>query len=197
MFTGIIESLGKIISIEDNGSNKRFVIESSVSAQLKAGDSIAHDGVCLTVEDVGNSTHAVTAVEETLRRSNFGKKKAGDHINLERSMMLNGKIDGHLVQGHVDDVAVCKKIKSKNGSHIFSFAFRKKYAALLIDKGSVCINGVSLTVIKPSSKKFAVAIIPFTFETTSFKFLREGDEVNIEFDIIGKYVARMLEESKS
>ncbi|MFI5135787.1 MAG: riboflavin synthase, partial [Chitinophagales bacterium] len=134
----------------------------------------------------------VIAVDETLNRSNLGKRKAEDFINLERSMLLNGRLDGHLVQGHVDDVATVKKIQKKNGSRIFEFRFNEKNAALLVDKGSICINGVSLTVIKPSKKKFSVTIIPFTDENTNFKFLKEGEEVNIEFDIIGKYVQRIL-----
>ena len=192
MFTGIIESLGKIISIQQEGSNKRFTIESSISTELKPGESVSHDGVCLTIEKTENNSHTVTAVDETLIRSNLGRKVIGNFINLERSMMMNGRIDGHLVQGHVDDVAVCKKIKSKDGSLIFTFSFEKKYSVLLIDKGSVCVNGVSLTVIKPSAKKFSVAVIPFTSDHTNFKYIEIGDEANIEFDVIGKYVARQL-----
>ena len=192
MFTGIIESLGKIISVQDEGTNKRFTIESSISSELKIDQSVSHDGVCLTVVNVGDKQHEVIAVDETLNRSDLRRKKAGDFINLERSMMMNGRMDGHLVQGHVDDVARVKKISEKDGSWIFEFGFNQKNSDLLVDKGSVCINGVSLTVIKPSKKKFSVAIIPYTFENTNFKFLKEGEEANIEFDIIGKYVQRIL-----
>jgi len=192
LFTGIIESLGKIISVQDEGTNKRFTIESSISSELKIDQSVSHDGVCLTVVNVGDKQHEVIAVDETLNRSDLRRKKAGDFINLERSMMMNGRMDGHLVQGHVDDVARVKKISEKDGSWIFEFGFNQKNSDLLVDKGSVCINGVSLTVIKPSKKKFSVAIIPYTFENTNFKFLKEGEEANIEFDIIGKYVQRIL-----
>ncbi len=201
MFTGIIESLGKIISITVEGSNRRFIIESAISNELKIDQSVSHDGVCLTVVHADGNQHEVIAVEETLKRSNLSSRKNGDTINLERSIMLSvrpdspvGRMDGHIVQGHVDDVAVCKKISEKHGSSVFTFQFKKKHASLLVDKGSVCINGVSLTVIKPSKKKFSVAIIPYTFENTDFHLVQEGDEVNIEFDIIGKYVTRWLKE---
>ena len=145
---------------------------------------------------IEGNQHEVVAVDETLQRSNLGKKNIGDLINLERSMLINGRIDGHIVQGHVDDVAVVKKIKSKDGSWVFEFSYDKKNSNLLVDKGSVCINGVSLTAIKPSKKNFSVAIIPYTFENTNIKFLKEGDEVNVEFDIIGKYTQRMMKAHK-
>lgn len=192
MFTGIIEAPGKIISIQEAGGNRRFTIESPISAEMKIDQSVSHDGVCLTVVRAEGNRHEVIAVEETLKRSNLGSRKVDDLLNLERSMMMNGRIDGHIVQGHVDDVAICSKIKSHEGSWLFEFRYDKKYARLLVDKGSVCINGVSLTVIKPSRKKFLIAVIPFTFENTNFNLLKEGNEVNIEFDIIGKYVSRML-----
>ncbi|HYV93911.1 MAG TPA: riboflavin synthase [Chitinophagales bacterium] len=194
MFTGIIEVLGKIISIHEEGSNRRFIIESSVSSEVKIDQSVSHDGVCLTVVNVNENRHEVIAVEETLKRSNLGKKKVGDLLNLERSMIMGDRIDGHIVQGHVDDVAICKKIKSKNGSWLFEFRYDEKNAPLLVDKGSVCINGVSLTVLKPSKKKFAVAIIPYSFENTNFHLLKKDNEVNLEFDIIGKYVSRFMME---
>lgn len=196
MFTGIIEATGKIISIREEGSNCRFIIESPISSEMKVDQSVSHDGVCLTVVNSEENQHEVIAVEETLKRSNLGRKKAGDLLNLERSMMLNERIDGHIVQGHVDDVAICRRIESHHGSWLFEFRYNEKYSHLLVDKGSVCINGVSLTVIKPSKKKFLVAIIPFTFENTNFNLLKENNEVNIEFDIIGKYVSRLLKQHR-
>ena len=196
MFTGIIESVGKIISVVSEGTNKRFIIESSISSQLKVDQSVSHDGVCMTVVKVYGNTHQVMAVDETLKRSNLGKKNINDLVNLERSMVMNGRLDGHLVQGHVDGVSLVKTIRPEGGSWTFEFTFGKKYSNLLVDKGSVCINGVSLTVIKPSKKKFSVAIIPYTFENTNFRLLRLGDEVNVEFDIIGKYAERIMKTHK-
>jgi riboflavin synthase len=195
MFTGIIEALGKIISVQEEGTNRRFTIESPISPEMKIDQSVSHDGVCLTVVSTEGNHHEVIAVGETLKRSNLGKRKVNDLLNLERSMMMNGRIDGHIVQGHVDDVAICRKIKSHEGSWLFEFRYDEKYSHLLVDKGSVSINGVSLTVIKPSKKKFSIALIPFTFENTNFNLLKEDKEVNIEFDIIGKYVSRLLKPS--
>lgn len=193
MFTGIIEATGKIISIREEGSNKRFTVESSISSALNPDQSVSHDGVCLTVVAVHGNQHEVVAVDETLSRSNFGFKQEGNILNLERSVSLNARMDGHIVQGHVDDTAIVNRIEEKNGSWLFEFSYRKKEAALLVDKGSVSINGVSLTVIKPKRKKFSVAIIPFTYEHTNFSELKEGHTVNLEFDIIGKYVQRIME----
>lgn len=192
MFTGIVEATGKIINSRNEGSNIHFTIESSISSALTIDQSISHDGVCLTVVQVSGNQHVVTAVEETLRRTNFRQKKEGDELNLERSMMMNGRLDGHIVQGHVDEIAVCDKVESKDGSWIFTFKIPKAGNHLLVEKGSVSVNGVSLTVMKLAKKKFTVAIIPYTFEHTTFKNLKPGDEVNIEYDIIGKYVERML-----
>ncbi|MCY7409115.1 MAG: riboflavin synthase [Chitinophagales bacterium] len=193
MFTGIIETAGKVIDLKEEGSNKRFTIGSSISAELKIDESISHDGVCLTIVGVKGNQHEVIAVEETLQRSIIGNWNIKTEINIERALLANQRLDGHIVQGHVDDVAVCKKIENKNGSWIFTFRYNQKYAAMLVDKGSVCINGVSLTVIKPSKKKFSVAIIPYTYEHTTLHSLKENDQVNIEFDIIGKYAARWME----
>lgn len=194
MFTGIIETTGKIIARKEEGSNIRFTIESQLSSSFKIDQSVSHNGVCFTVVSVMGNHHEVVAVEETLNRSAFKNYDVGTELNIERSLSMSDRIDGHLVQGHVDDVAVCKKIKQVNGSWIFIFQFHRKNAALLVDKGSVSINGVSLTVIKPSKKEFSVAVIPYTFEHTDFNSLKEKDEVNIEFDIIGKYVSRWLTE---
>ena len=192
MFTGIIEAIGIIRNRKEEGSNVRLTIESTISPELKIDESVSHDGVCLTVVGVEGTTHDVVAVAETLERSNFKSKQTGDIINLERSMMMNGRLDGHIVQGHVDDVAVCRKIESKEGSWVMSFRIDPEKNYLLVDKGSVCINGVSLTVINPGRRKFSVAIIPYTFEHTNFRNLKEGEIANIEYDILGKYVAKMM-----
>lgn len=190
MFTGIIETMGKVEEIRLKGSNKEFTISSSISNELKVDQSLAHNGVCLTVTAIGNGQHLVTAIDETLFRSNLGALKIGESINLERAMSGLSRFDGHLVQGHVDTMGVVKSVQDKDGSWIFTFSFPEENKHLLVDKGSVCINGVSLTVINPSSNTFQVAIIPYTFENTSFNKLQEGDSVNLEFDILGKYIAR-------
>ena len=190
MFTGIIETMGIVKEIRVNGSNKEFTISSAISNELKVDQSLAHNGVCLTVTSVENSNHQVTAIDETLLRSNLGDLKIGESINLERAMSGLSRFDGHLVQGHVDTVGVVKSVLDKDGSWIFTFNFPEENKHLLVDKGSVCINGVSLTVINPTTNTFQVAIIPYTYENTSFKSLQEGDPVNLEFDILGKYIAR-------
>ena len=191
MFTGIVESLGKLVSLENNGTNKTFWIESNISAELKIDESISHNGVCLTVEEVKNTAHRVTAIRETLDKTNLGELIPGDIINLERSMIMNGRIDGHMVQGHVDCTADCLGKKELNGSWEYIFRFKKKFAALIIEKGSICINGVSLTVFNVRRKKFTVAIIPYTFEHTNFFTIEIKSKVNIEFDVFGKYMQRM------
>lgn len=190
MFTGIIETMGIVEEIRLNGTNKEFTISSAISNELKVDQSLAHNGVCLTVTSVENGKHQVTAIDETLLRSNLGDLKIGQSINLERAMSGLSRFDGHLVQGHVDTVGVVKSVLDKDGSWIFTFNFPEENKHLLVDKGSICINGVSLTVINPTSNTFQVAIIPYTYENTSFKSLQEGDPVNLEFDILGKYIAR-------
>lgn len=196
MFTGIIEATGTIASITQEGSNRRFTIESSISSELKVDQSLSHNGVCLTIVAASGNRHEVVAVQETLDRSNLGNLKEGDQLNLERAMLPDGRFDGHIIQGHVDDVATVADIKTKDGSWVFEFHFDKKHAKLLVEKGSVTVNGVSLTVIKPKKKSFSVAIIPHTFNHTSFGMLKAGDQVNLEFDIIGKYVMRILKKSE-
>ena len=191
MFTGIVESLGKVVSLENNGTNKTFWIESNISADLKIDESISHSGVCLTVEDIKNRTHRVTAIKETLDKTNLGDLISGDLVNLERSMIMNGRIDGHIVQGHVDCVADCIDKKEMNGSWEYIFRVKKKFAPLIIEKGSICINGVSLTAFNVRRKKFTVAIIPYTFEHTNFFTIEIKSTVNIEFDVFGKYIQRM------
>lgn len=190
MFTGIIEDLGKITRLSHKGTNIDFTIESSISNELKIDQSIAHNGVCLTVIRKDAQSHTVTAIKETLDRSNIGDLQEGSQVNLERAMTTNARLDGHMVQGHVDTTAKCVSIKEENGSWLFSFSFDIKHSNLLVDKGSVCINGVSLTVVNPTDEHFSVAIIPYTYEHTTFSTLQEKDQVNIEFDIIGKYIAK-------
>lgn len=193
MFTGIIEDMAELVALRNEGTNKHFSLRSALTSELKIDQSVAHNGVCLTVVALDGDVYTVTAVEETLLRTNLGTWKEGQQINIERAMRYNGRLDGHLVQGHVDDMARVEKIEDVDGSWNFSFRFDEKYAALLVDKGSICINGVSLTLIKPRKELFSVTIIPYTYEHTCFKDLRVGDAVNIEFDILGKYIARHAE----
>jgi riboflavin synthase len=191
MFTGIIESLGKIVSSEDNGSNKTFWIESDISVDLKIDESVSHNGVCLTIEEINNTAHRVTAVKETLKKTNLSHLMPGDLINLERSIMMNDRIEGHIVQGHVDSTANCIQRKEMSGSWEYTFEFKKRFADLIIEKGSICVNGVSLTAFKVRKNKFTVAIIPYTFEHTNLFTVQRGSKVNIEFDMFGKYIQRI------
>ncbi len=190
MFTGIIESLGKITNVKADRGNIDFTIESEISKELKIDQSVSHNGVCLTVTEKSDNTHTVTAVKETLDKSSLKNFSVDDLINLERAMKLGERLDGHLVQGHVDGVAKCISVYVNDGSWIYQFEFDIKNEMLLIEKGSICINGVSLTVFDIVKNTFKVTIIPYTYENTSFKKLKEGDMVNIEFDMIGKYLAR-------
>lgn len=190
MFTGIIESLGKITDLKVDRGNIDFTIESDISKELKVDQSVSHNGVCLTVTDTNNNTHTVTAVKETLDKSSLKNFSVNDLINLERAMKLGERLDGHLVQGHVDGVAECLDVSVNDGSWIYKFEFDISNEMLLIEKGSICINGVSLTVFDIVENTFKVTIIPYTYENTSFKTLKKGDIVNIEFDMIGKYLAR-------
>ena len=190
MFTGIIESLGKIINVKVDRGNIDFTIESDIGKELKVDQSVSHNGVCLTVTDTNNNHHTVTAVKETLDKSSLKNFSVNDLINLERAMKLGERLDGHLVQGHVDGIAKCIGVSVNEGSWIYRFEFDISNEMLLIEKGSICINGVSLTVFDIAENTFKVTIIPYTYENTSFKTLKEGDIVNIEFDMIGKYLAR-------
>ena len=190
MFTGIIESLGKVTNVKVDRGNIDFTIESEISSELKIDQSVSHNGVCLTVTETTENTHTVTAVKETLEKSSLKSFSVNDLINLERAMKLGERLDGHLVQGHVDGVAKCIDVSVNDGSWIYKFEFDIKNEMLLIEKGSICINGVSLTVFDIAENTFKVTIIPYTHENTSFKKLKEGDIVNIEFDMIGKYLAR-------
>lgn len=189
MFTGIIESIGTIKNIVSEQGNIHFTIASPISNELKIDQSVSHNGTCLTVVGVADGAHTVTAVEETLSRTNLSKWQIGSLVNLERCLPLGGRLDGHLVQGHVDAVGKCEEIADRNGSWFCTFRYQPKPEHLLVDKGSISLNGISLTVVNPVDDLFSVAIIPYTWENTNFKTLKVGDEVNLEFDIVGKYIA--------
>ncbi|PHN02036.1 riboflavin synthase [Flavilitoribacter nigricans] len=190
MFTGIIEQLGTVKEIRREGSNVHFTIASELAGSLKIDQSLSHNGVCLTVVDIRDGAYTVTAIEETLNRSNLGALKVGDKVNLERAMVYGGRLDGHIVQGHVDDTAVCTRIEEVEGSWYFQFRYRPTPEHLLVDKGSICVNGVSLTIVNPEEDLFSVAIIPYTYEHTNFQQFTVGSKVNLEFDVLGKYLAR-------
>ena len=194
MFSGIVEEMAEIIAIERYKENIDFVLKCSFSNELKIDQSIAHNGVCLTVVRLQDDTYTVTAMKETLNRSNLGLLKVGDRVNIERSMLMNGRLDGHIVQGHVDEIAHCIAMEDADGSTYFTFKYNKKMAErgyFTVDKGSVTVNGVSLTVCEPTLDTFKVAIIPYTRENTNFCDMKIGSVVNVEFDILGKYIARL------
>jgi riboflavin synthase len=190
MFTGIIEATGVITASETSGTNKTFWISSPVSQELKIDQSVAHSGVCLTVEEIRDGSHRVTAIAETLEKTNLGKWREGDIINIERCLMMNGRLDGHMVQGHVDTTGSCIQLKELDGSWEYTFQFPLQYAGLIVEKGSVALNGISLTVFNVGTDRFSVGIIPYTYEHSNIKSIKEGSTVNLEFDIIGKYVLR-------
>ena len=192
MFTGIIETLGRVISLKKEGSNTHFKIESSLSHELKVDQSVSHNGVCLTVVRVEGSFHWVVAIQETLQKSNLGSLLENDKVNIERCMLNNGRFDGHIVQGHVDQTGKVKSIQEVGGSWLYDFEYDSSTGNVTVEKGSIAINGVSLTCFNSSDGGFTVAIIPYTHEYTNFQQLKEGDTVNLEFDIIGKYVKRLL-----
>lgn len=193
MFTGIIESLGRVSRVNPEAENLHFTVESEISGLLKIDQSVAHNGVCLTVVETGPGFHVVTAVRETLEKSNLGELRPGDAINLERCMQMGARLDGHIVQGHVDTTGKVLEISDSGGSWKFGFSYPAPFRGMIVPKGSVCVNGVSLTVVDAGADYFSVAIIPYTFEHTTFSRMQKGDTVNLEFDIIGKYVARLLE----
>ena len=192
MFTGIIETTGKVSEVSIRGSNKTFWIESPLFSELKIDQSLAHNGVCLTIEDLKGGLHKVTAVQETLDKTTLKEWKAGLQINLERALLPSSRLDGHFVQGHVDCVGICKEIKDMEGSRELEFEFDKKFAPLIIEKGSICINGISLTAFDVRKKFFKVAVIPYTWHHTDLQNLQRGQKVNLEFDLIGKYITRKL-----
>ncbi len=196
MFTGIIESLGRVEKIEKEGTNVHFTIASDVSNELKIDQSLAHNGVCLTVVKQTPQYHTVTAIDETLKKTNLNDWKVGDRVNLERAMSAQARLDGHIVQGHVDTTGVCIGVENQNGSWLFTFQYEPTAQYIVVDKGSICINGVSLTVVNPSKNTFSVAIIPYTYEHTTFHDLKIGDRINLEFDVIGKYILKYFEAYK-
>lgn len=198
MFSGIIESMARVIAIEHEQDNIHFTLTCSFVGELSIDQSIAHNGVCLTVVRLKDNTYTVTAMRETLERSNLGLLKVGDEVNVERSMQMNGRLDGHIVQGHVDQTATCIAVEDQQGSHQYTFKYESnremvKHGYFTVDKGSVTVNGVSLTVCRPTADTFEVCIIPYTYDNTNFHAIKPGSVVNIEFDIIGKYLARMNE----
>ncbi|SCW56976.1 riboflavin synthase [Mucilaginibacter sp. NFR10] len=193
MFTGIIETLGKITDLQREKGNLNITVESAISHELKIDQSVAHNGVCLTVVALADGLHVVTAIEETLNKTNLSQLKVGDPVNLERCMQMNARLDGHIVQGHVDQVAVCTAFKELDGSWEYTFEYDAASGNVTVEKGSICVNGISLTVVNSHANSFSVAIIPYTFEHTNLHNVQVGSQVNLEFDIIGKYVARLMQ----
>ena len=191
MFTGIVEEVGQVLAAEDKGTNRTFIIKARMTTELRVDQSVSHNGVCLTVTTVDGDHYDVTAVKETLERSNLGALKAGDGMNLERCLRIGDRLDGHMVQGHVDGVVECIHVEDEGGSWAFRFALPTE-KHLLVHKGSICLNGVSLTIASLDDRTFSVAIIPYTFEHTTFRNLKVGGRVNVEYDVLGKYVERML-----
>jgi riboflavin synthase len=192
MFTGIIETLGKITDLRKDQGNLHITVESAISNELKIDQSVAHNGACLTVVAVADGKHTVTAIEETLNKTSLGHLKAGEPVNLERCMQMNARLDGHIVQGHVDQTAVCTQFKTLDGSWEYTFEYEAATGNVTVEKGSICVNGISLTVVNSQANSFSVAIIPYTFEHTNLHNVNVGSVVNLEFDIIGKYVARLM-----
>ncbi|MCD9014036.1 riboflavin synthase [Parachryseolinea silvisoli] len=192
MFTGIIEAAGRVEAVQQEGSNRRFTIHSALSRELKIDQSVSHNGVCLTVVETGPDGYQVVAIDETLQKSNLGALKPGGVVNLERCMLSNGRFDGHVVQGHVDQTGIVTRITEKDGSWLFDFEYDPGVGNVTVEKGSIAVNGVSLTCFNSRDNGFTVAIIPYTYEHTNFHQLKTGDTVNLEFDIIGKYVKRLL-----
>jgi len=193
MFTGIIEAMGTVADLKDEGTNREFKIESPISHELKIDQSVSHSGVCLTVVRIQNGFHWVVAIQETLQKSNLAELKVGDSVNLERCMLNNGRFDGHIVQGHVDQTAILKGLKNANGSWLYTFEYDPVAGNVTVEKGSIAVNGVSLTCFDSRASEFTVAIIPYTYENTNFNQLKIGNVVNLEFDVIGKYVKRLLQ----
>jgi riboflavin synthase len=192
MFTGIIETLGRVVTLEKEQSNLHITVESAIAHELKIDQSVAHNGVCLTVVAVADGLHTVTAIDETLSKTSLGELKTGDLVNLERCMQMNARLDGHIVQGHVDQTAICTAFTEHDGSWEYTFEYDSAIGNVTVEKGSICVNGISLTVVNSKANSFSVAIIPYTFEHTNLQHVRVGSVVNLEFDIIGKYVARLM-----
>ena len=191
MFTGIIENMAEVVDVRTNKNNLDILFKSPLLPELKVDQSISHNGVCLTVADITKETYLVNVVKETIDKSNFSSLKVGDVVNIERSMMLNDRLDGHIVQGHVDQIAECISIDENGGSYVMTFIYEKSNN-VTVEKGSICVNGISLTVCNSQENSFSVAIIPYTWENTNLKKIKIGDTVNLEFDIVGKYIAKLL-----
>jgi riboflavin synthase len=192
MFTGIIETLGRVKAIKEEATNKHFILSSAFTHELQIDQSVAHNGVCLTVVAIEGDSYTVTAIDETLKKTNLNSLHEGDVVNLERCMQANGRFDGHVVQGHVDQTGICESLTDENGSWKFTFSYDTSTGNVTVEKGSICVNGISLTVVDSQEDRFSVAIIPYTYENTNLHSVKPGDTVNLEFDIIGKYVARLL-----
>lgn len=193
MFTGIIETLGTVTDLYRDQGNLHITVGSNIASELKIDQSVAHNGVCLTVVALADGLHTVTAIEETLNKSNLGQLQIGDEINLERCMRMNERLDGHIVQGHVDQTAICTAFEELDGSWLYTFEYDASKGNVTVEKGSICVNGISLTVVDSTANGFSVAIIPYTYEHTNLHNIKPGDTVNLEFDIIGKYVARLMQ----
>ncbi|MGL2965510.1 riboflavin synthase [Flavobacterium sp. XGLA_31] len=191
MFTGIIETLGIVKDLKKDNDNLHITVSSNITHELKIDQSVSHNGVCLTVVAIQNDEYTVTAIRETIEKTNLGEWQVGDCINLERAMKLGDRLDGHIVQGHVDQTGICQSVEEANGSWYFTFEYDKGLSNITIEKGSITVNGVSLTVVNSKEKEFSVAIIPYTFEHTNFKTFKPGTKVNLEFDVVGKYVSRL------
>lgn len=192
MFTGIIETMGVVKEVIATGTNRSFWIESPIAAELKIDQSVAHNGVCLTVDALQPGMHRVTAIDETLQKTHLGTWQQGTKVNIERCLVMGGRLDGHMVQGHVDTVGECLSVEDKDGSWLFTFLFPAAFANLMIEKGSICLNGISLTAFAVTKNSFAVAIIPYTWEHTNMHAIKPGDKVNLEFDMVGKYIQRSI-----
>ncbi|MGC4040740.1 MAG: riboflavin synthase [Flavobacterium sp.] len=191
MFTGIIETLGIVKDLRKENDNLHITVSSNITHELKIDQSVSHNGICLTVVAIENDNYTVTAIRETIEKTNLGDWKVGDLINIERAMKLGDRLDGHIVQGHVDQTGICKSIEEANGSWYFTFEYDKTFSNITIEKGSITVNGVSLTVVNSKENEFSVAIIPYTYEHTNFQNFKVGTKINLEFDVVGKYVARL------
>ena len=194
MFTGIIENTAVLINIQENNNNLDLFFKTDLLSELKIDQSLSHNGVCLTVVDISNESYVVNVIKETLQKSNLGTLKIGDFVNVERSVQMNSRLDGHIVQGHVDQIGVCKSIEEQGGSYFMTFKYEPS-ANITVEKGSVCVNGISLTVVNSMPNSFSVAIIPYTWENTNLKDVQVGGSVNLEFDILGKYIAKLMSKS--
>jgi riboflavin synthase len=192
MFTGIIESVGEVVELVKNEGNIELKVRSVLTPELHINQSISHNGVCLTVTDISKDIYSVTIIDETIKKTSLAELKSGDFVNLERCMPANGRFDGHIVQGHVDQIGVCTSIEDANGSYIFTFSYNEEQGNITVEKGSICINGISLTVFNSKETEFSVAIIPYTLNHTNLKYLKIGMSVNLEFDILGKYIKKIL-----